>query len=1459
MTPRRLIVTLFVLGFFLGVAPDPASAEGALEVYTYGNGHIMEKIFNAVAMFSNTSANSLLKLTALAAILLFIWNIMVGDGRPHTHFIHFIVIAILYLGMFIPKVTVTILDQTRAPGAALPYTATIQNVPAGLGYLASFTSRLGKRTTEVMEQAFSDPGYLSYAQYGLAIGPRLVTSTPNYPTREMSNTHRYLMECFYPMLQNGWGGKSPEGLTQSQDLMLYIAPSTEVMNLPVQYQASGGSLQTLTCNETYVNVKMDMQTWLGNQGPQDMAARMQLVDKSQLLSILGPAYFAYTGMNVSSQEVIQQRVMFQAFRQAMTSGNSGANNELMGTFALEANKYALEQSTIQITAQMFKAYLPIFRSVYQAILFGLFPIVLAMAFLNTGYSKIIGMYCRHMIWIELWDPVFAIHNYVSYLYQSSALTNQFTNAGISFFTLESSTMLDQAASFNYAVVLLTAPVAVSFAYFLASATESIGEGVLSGVASRVSAAAGVGGGEVLAGRGVYSGPAGSLTDQRLGSAHQYSLNDRGELEVHRGAEGTPGMRTPVNSTSVGHDTHQSPSGGITETFRGGGPAVQNVRMADENRMLGVTIGGDRFSADQSVSRSSSSGRHGGVDVSAQTGAQVNRQVSVGEQTNVGERASHGMAHQHRSATSKDMSTGLSLQEGASLREGAATREAISTQLQHALDDVFRTQSEMGAGLSPSLTGGLAAASRTRSPSNTGAASQPSPAGSAPMGPTAPSLGAAGATAVTGHAPSGPDSQSNPSWVRQAMMDAVPTIAATLAGMAAGAASGGTAAIPAAMAARVATGRAVQVAASQLMPRIMSMAQTVANNPAARAAFGQKALAGVVSAAAAIGPKLQAGTSASHGNSQSVGLSDAHMRAFEQGMSRDESISTTLSRGLTVSGSQGQSSSEDFSAGQDAGIQRSTGDSASRVDSTSESMSGRAGHDYAATSATGFSLAMRQDLGRQIFGEMMASGHGLQAQQAMQKIQGFQRTGEMGQLAEYLATLPSPTAQSVAREMQEGQTQAREHRGLAAGAPATSASPLTATDGSPGGTTQAAAKIQADTERLSEQAGAIHSQAGARTQDFTAHAKEAPRSVESLEKDARLSDRFQEHRTDIKDAFREAKPQADQDRAALWKSGKSEMSTTLARDVIDRFAPSMAPPAHQVTPTPDSSVHRAGDLQSLRDRIESTPSPADHPDRRPASHTHAGSGPAHATGASRPETAPGGARSLETADAHPASPGRHDSPSHGSLSGPSSSTSGPTPSFSRSSPTPSSEYAPTAPNDERGSISTEPQTSAGRSATGAQSAAASALHSSSSPSPSGPATSHRTTTDTGPEEAVAMDRPGEQARSTAPLGVSDREEAARALAAMDHRGHGHDGRPHPGTEHLATADGAAHPADVAAPRSPIAGNGTTRTSETSDGQEGLVGFELGGPVTQEESGEVGGTRQEDGAAHSHARYAAATVS
>ena len=168
-------------------------------IYSYWDMAEIQAVLNAVAMVTGgNDFASLLRVFALIGLFIAVtYGFVRARGEDAAAYL--IIISIWYVGLFVPKVIVTIEDRAPATGAPVQ----VANVPLGLAFFASTTSQIGDWLTERFETYFSMPADLRFDRNGIMFGSRVLEemrrSTIGDPTLTQDVTN-FVKNCLNPEL-----------------------------------------------------------------------------------------------------------------------------------------------------------------------------------------------------------------------------------------------------------------------------------------------------------------------------------------------------------------------------------------------------------------------------------------------------------------------------------------------------------------------------------------------------------------------------------------------------------------------------------------------------------------------------------------------------------------------------------------------------------------------------------------------------------------------------------------------------------------------------------------------------------------------------------------------------------------------------------------------------------------------------------------------------------------------------------------------------------------------------------------------------------------------------------------------------------------------------------------------------------------------------------------------------------
>lgn len=141
-----------------------------MDYYAYWNGGQIRDLFEAlVSICSGSSYGGLLKTAVLAGFLVTLTGALL-KWQGLASKVYLFAAVLFYSVMLVPKVDVAIHDERSAD------VYVVSNVPFGVGFFASATSKIGHFLTESFETAFSLPDAERFSKFGLVYPQRALNS-----------------------------------------------------------------------------------------------------------------------------------------------------------------------------------------------------------------------------------------------------------------------------------------------------------------------------------------------------------------------------------------------------------------------------------------------------------------------------------------------------------------------------------------------------------------------------------------------------------------------------------------------------------------------------------------------------------------------------------------------------------------------------------------------------------------------------------------------------------------------------------------------------------------------------------------------------------------------------------------------------------------------------------------------------------------------------------------------------------------------------------------------------------------------------------------------------------------------------------------------------------------------------------------------------------------------------------
>lgn len=334
------------------------------------------------------------------------------DRLKHTFLLHLFTSFFALHAFFMPITRLTINDTKYGS------TYVVEGVPLGLGYTAHFGSNLSHWLTNIFD-SINHQGTVMVR----SIGKTQLTASMDYDNTGLAGTFAYAKELMnvdtkkmvlaYPKQtelmktyidQCYWlevSSRPPEYALQTftgQDILDSIKPTSSWF---MNYNG-----QLTTCDYFYLNILMP--EWLTMQSdvsatPEKLGFDRLIADKmvASLNALAGAnADFAQAvtlaGVSKIMQESYENVIGKEYPHQMLAAYGSGRAQEQAKLTGIAFGEYA-------------KDIMPLFKTFVESLAYFLAPVVAVLVLLPIGGKPIIG-YIKFILWVYMWDPIFAIIN-----------------------------------------------------------------------------------------------------------------------------------------------------------------------------------------------------------------------------------------------------------------------------------------------------------------------------------------------------------------------------------------------------------------------------------------------------------------------------------------------------------------------------------------------------------------------------------------------------------------------------------------------------------------------------------------------------------------------------------------------------------------------------------------------------------------------------------------------------------------------------------------------------------------------------------------------------------------------------------------------------------------------------------------------------------------------------------------
>lgn len=674
-----------------------------MDYYAYWNGGQIRDLFEAlVSICSGSSYEGLLKTAVLAGFLVTLTGALL-KWQGLASKVYLFAAVLFYSVMLVPKVDVAIHDERSAD------VYVVSNVPFGVGFFASATSKIGHFLTESFETAFSLPDAERFSKFGLVYPQRalnsLLAADPVTPEGR-ALTDRVIADCIGPELLDH-SDKAAE-LSHSGDIWATISADGWI-NPARSSVSSDGTVQR--CDQALQNLEQHLNTVELDFLSKRLGTVLvpERIDPADVIRRTLPQSEALLlGVSRSLEQSLKHSVMLTALPRGMASiaAQAGAPLDL-------AAKYSASQANLtseinyRTLARLAEHSLPKIRNCVEFIVIAAFPLMLLlMVAAGSAAGAVFRSFFVLLIWFQLWAPLLSVANYLMISVDANPMNRIAAEFGGS--TLLAAGIIREAGATSQAIagsIMLLIPV-IAFALAKGSdmAFVSMATGLMApaqGASSGVSAQAAAGNfnaGNVSMGNTSMNSASANKSDLSSSWSDPYASKSHTAYgSVTRDETGTV---TGMARTSI--DLGVTSSGALTHS-RTTGTASSSVTTltASESQVLSLS---SAASSSNAVSREFARAMSQGLS----------ERLSAGQSTAGSSSSSYSKSSGESSTVSRGLSNSenLSFTSGAKLQAGGGEAQFSTNASKEAAKDAKAASSaspenvNLAAAQSPALLGTL---------------------------------------------------------------------------------------------------------------------------------------------------------------------------------------------------------------------------------------------------------------------------------------------------------------------------------------------------------------------------------------------------------------------------------------------------------------------------------------------------------------------------------------------------------------------------------------------------------------------------------------------------------------------------------------------------------------------------------------------------------------------------------
>lgn len=404
------------------------------EIFTIGNAYFLEKIFHAIKIIFSSGLTGVLKIVVAISLTLLVIRAMLTSNFASIG--KWVIGVIVLTGLFLnTKAKVVINDGLPDQHGRMQAAYIVDDVPWGLAWMAHATSNVGKVMMKKFETSFAGvTNNQTYSKYGILFGSKIIEDASKLRITNAdlrSNMIKFYRQCMVPDLRMGYtrkNGYTLQDLAKTENIGEFLknhssrarsihmtASITKHNNveesLSYIFERKANYTENIdgyiSCNKAAhviydlidAEVRENKHIMANHFAAQYMNDKTSSQVKNQFFeSVLTDTYGSFLKASKDASELLKQNIMINAVKDSARSVSQNYS---------QVATEEMTRSSMYSVSQVFQKFIPIIRSVFECLFYGVAPLVIILMVTPIGL-EVLKNYAFSFVYLQMWPPMYAI-------------------------------------------------------------------------------------------------------------------------------------------------------------------------------------------------------------------------------------------------------------------------------------------------------------------------------------------------------------------------------------------------------------------------------------------------------------------------------------------------------------------------------------------------------------------------------------------------------------------------------------------------------------------------------------------------------------------------------------------------------------------------------------------------------------------------------------------------------------------------------------------------------------------------------------------------------------------------------------------------------------------------------------------------------------------------------------------